>query len=152
MSVGKRMCGFHGRWHQSYTRESSQGKASSAGKHFLKGINVKTGCHFLTDGMGCFVVGYRTGRICYDSAEDLIVYVAVKMCPWSPVGEAGAGFQHHKGIPSRRTENVLASKTLLRQACFFCHTVKRKYGMESAKLYLRGGGECLKTQKSTGSQ
>ena len=64
------------------------------------------------------------------------MYVTVKMFYQLSVGKASVGLQYHKTDLCTRTENVLASQTLLRQTCFFCHTLKRKNGMKPAKLTL----------------
>lgn len=44
----------------------------------MKGINVKTGCYLITDGTDYLVVVYGNGRIYHDSAEHLVVYVALR--------------------------------------------------------------------------
>lgn len=68
-------CGFHNTWHQSCTREGSQ----DMGQYLLKGFNVKTRCYLITDGADYLIVGYWGGRVYHDSAEHLVVYVAVQM-------------------------------------------------------------------------
>ncbi len=52
------------------------------------------------------------------------------------VGEAGVRLQNHEGNLRRRTEDVPASQSLLRQAHSLCHTLKRKYRIKFAKLTL----------------
>lgn len=47
--------------------------------------------HFITNSTDYLVIGYRTGRIYHDSTEDLIEYVAVKMCHQLPIGKANVG-------------------------------------------------------------
>ena len=102
----------------------------------LKGIDVKKGCHLITDNTNYLAVGYREEWIHHDFAEHLVVYVSVKMFHQLPVGEADVGFQYHKSNLGRRTENVLAPQTLPRQPCFSCYTVERKHGMKPVKLTL----------------
>ena len=106
------------------------------GQHFLEGFNVKTGCHLITDGADYLVVGYGKGRGYHDSAEHLVVYVAVQMFHQLSVGESGVGFQEHEGNLCRRAEDGPAPQTMFRQACSFCHTIKREYRMKPAKLTL----------------
>ena len=96
------------------------------GQYLLKGVNIKTGCYLIADGTDYLVVGYGKGRIYHDSAEYLVVEVAVEMFHQLSVGESGVGFQDHKGNLCQRAKNVPASKTLFRQAYGFCHTVKRE--------------------------
>ena len=106
------------------------------GQHFLEEFNVKTGCHLIADGTDYLVVGYGEGRVYHDSAEHLIVYVAVQMFHQLSVGESGVGFQDHEGNLCRRAENVPAPQTLFRQACGFCHAFKREHWVKPAKLTL----------------
>ena len=106
------------------------------GQYLLKGCNVKTGCNLIADGADYLVVGYRERRVYHDSAEHLVVYVAVKMFHQLFVGESGVCLQDHEGNLRRRAEDVPASQPLLRQACSFCHTLKRKHRVKPAKLTL----------------
>lgn len=106
------------------------------GQYLLKGVNVKQGCYLIADGTDYLVVGYGKGRVYHDSAEHLVVYVAVEMFHQIPVGESSIGFQDHNGNLCRRTENIPASKTLFTQAYGFCHTLKRKHRVKPAKLTL----------------
>ena len=55
----------------------------------LEGINLKTGCYLITDGTDYLEVGYGKRRVYHDSAEHLVVYVAVEMFHQLPVGESG---------------------------------------------------------------
>ena len=80
------------------------------GQHFLEEFNVKTGCHLVTDGADYLVVGHGKGRIYHDSAEHLVVYVAVQMLHQLSVGESGVGFQDHEGNLCRRAEDVPAPR------------------------------------------
>ena len=58
------------------------------------------------------VVGYGEGRVYHDSAEHLIVYIAVKMFHKLFVGKSGVCLQEHKGNLCRRAEDVPASQPL----------------------------------------
>ena len=106
------------------------------GQHFLEGFNVKTGCHLITDGADYLVVGHGKGRVYHDSAEHLVVYVAVQMFHQLFVGESGVCLQDHEGNLCRRAEDVPASQSLFQQAQGFCHTLKRKHRVKPAKLTL----------------
>lgn len=66
-------------WHRSYTREGSQDKASSVRQESSEGSQYQEGMKSLTDSIDNLVVGYRAGRGCHDTVEQLIVYVSVKM-------------------------------------------------------------------------
>ena len=79
-------------------------------------------------------LGYGKRRIYHDSTEHLVVYIPVEMFHQLPVGESGVGLQDHKGDLCTRTENIPATKTLLRQTCGFGHTLKREQRMKPAKL------------------
>ena len=102
----------------------------------LKGFNVKTGCCLITNGADHLVVGYWERRVYHDSAEHLVMYVAVKMFHQLSVRESGVRLQDHEGNLSRRTEDIPASLSPFRQAHSLCHTLKRKHRMKSAKLSL----------------
>ena len=64
----------------------------SVNQHFLKGINVKTGCNLIADGTDYLVIGYGKGRVYYDSTEHLVMYVPIQMFYQLPIGESGVGF------------------------------------------------------------
>ena len=70
----------------------------------------------------------------HDSTEHLVVYVAVEMFHQLSVGEPGVGLQDHKSYLCTKTENVPETQTLFRQACGFCHTLKREHRMKPTKL------------------
>ena len=72
----------------------------------------------------------------HDSTEHLVVYVAVEMFHQLSVGESGIRLQDHEGNLRRRAEDIPASQSLFRQACGFCHTLKREHRMKPAKLTL----------------
>ena len=75
-------------------------------------------------------------RIYHDPAEHLVVYVPVQMFHQLPVRESGVCLQNHEGNLCRRSEDVPASQSLVRQTHSLCHTLKRKYRMKPAKLTL----------------
>ena len=56
------------------------------GQYLLKGVNLKTGCCLITDGADYLVVGYGERRAYHDSAEHLVVYVALR-CSTSCLSE-----------------------------------------------------------------
>ena len=68
------------------------------GQDFLQGINVKTGCNLIADGTDHLVVGHGKRRIYHDSAEHLVVYVAVEMFHQLSVGESGVRLQVAEGL------------------------------------------------------
>ena len=102
----------------------------------LKGINVKTEYYFSTDDTDYLVIIHRAGWIYHDSAEHLIMYVAINMFYQLSVGESDIGFQCHKSNLCGRAETAPAPQPLLRQTCCFCYTVKQKHGVKPAKLTL----------------
>ena len=97
------------------------------GQYLLKGFNVKTGCYLITDGADYLVVGYWERRVYHDSAEHLVMYVAVKMFHKMSVRKSGIGLQDHKCNLCGRTKYVPAPKTIFRQPHAFCHNFKREH-------------------------
>lgn len=51
-----------------------------------------------------------TGQVYHDTAEQLIVYVSVKMFYQQPVRESNVSLQYHKGTLCRRTETIPTSQ------------------------------------------
>lgn len=82
-------------WHRSCTHESSQDKVSSV-RSVLSGVNQYQ--DWIYNGTDNLVVGYGKGRIYHDSAEHLVVYVAVQMFHQLPVGESSVGLQSYKDV------------------------------------------------------
>jgi len=93
-----------------------QDKVSSVKPGLLERINVKAGCYLITDNTDYLEVDYGK-RWAHDSTEHLVVYVPVQIFHQLLVGESTAQ------VP-------------VRQACGFCHIIKRKHRMKPAKLTL----------------
>ena len=83
----------------------------------LEGINVKAGCYLITDNTDYLEVDYGKRWVYHDSTEHLVVYVPVQIFHQLLVGESTAQ------VP-------------VRQACGFCHIIKRKQRMKPTKLTL----------------
>ena len=66
-------------WHRLYIPEDSQDKASSVRQESSEGSQCQEGMKSLTDSIDNLVVGYRAGRVYHNTADQLIVYVSVKM-------------------------------------------------------------------------
>ena len=95
----------------SHAREGSQDMVSSGRRYLLKEVNIKDGDAIsLPDGTDYLVVGYGKGRIYHDSAEYLVVEVAVEIFPPDVCRKSSVGFQDHKGNLCQRAKNVPASR------------------------------------------